>query len=420
MIIRCQRRPVSSYKHGKKLSWHFSASTSSGGRALHIAHSFSFHLFLAWCFYFTWIPCLVNLDPSRIQALIMLLRAFTSLFLLTGLVSGAPLEARDVETASTASSKGKGSWTSIAPIALHPRQEHGAVAFDSNTIYIIGGIYEQQPDGSFPTVTTVQKYTISTNKWSTVASLPMPLNHPNSAVVNGKIYVMGGLTTTADPTFWQATGSCFMYDPSSNKWTTVATMPKGREIGSASVGVRGTTIYLAGGLSNTSLTPADEEGTVGIFTSFCTQTKKFTTLPNMPAGRDHAGVGLIDNNLYVLGGRYGGHNNTKNTVYRYNINSNCWDTGLAKLPTATGGCASGVIGNQIFLFGGEGYQKTADGLFPGTQAYDVKKNSWSSYANMDVPRHGTAGAAIGNRIYIPGGGLHMGGLPTNYSSYLKL
>lgn len=312
-----------------------------------------------------------------------------------------------------------GSWTPVSSIPIAPRQEHGAIKFDEDTLYIIGGVING-PDGSNPTVTTVQKYSIGIDEWTSVADLPIPLNHPNSAVVNGKIYVLGGLTVTESPTFWNATGYSYEYDPESDVWTEIGGLPEGRWTGSASVGVSGTTVYLAGGLANTNLTD-DEEGTISVFTSYNTVTKSFAILADMPEPRDHAGVGLVNGMLYVLGGRAYGHNNTKDTVFAYDIEEDCWTTDLAPLPIPRGGYASGVIGTQIFLVGGEGDQDTASGVFPQNQAYDTATDSWESYASMDVPRHGTAGVAIGNKLYIPGGGLLEGGDgKTNYTSYFEV
>ncbi|CZR69821.1 uncharacterized protein PAC_19721 [Phialocephala subalpina] len=338
----------------------------------------------------------------------MFLHTLSTLFLLLGLISSTTILAPH-----------SGSWTAIAPIALQPRQEHGAIKLNNTTFYILGGIYPFT-NSTYPTVTTVQKYSLPTNLWTTVAPLPLPLNHPNSAVVNGKIYVLGGLTTVADSTtFWNATGACFEYDPTLDVWTSIGELPKGRWTGSAAVSVSGSTVYLAGGLANTNLTD-DEEGTISLFTSYDVVTKRFAVLPDMPEPRDHAGVGMVDNKLYVLGGRAYGHNNTKDTVFAYDLESNCWSTGLAPMPIARGGGASGVIGTQIFVIGGEGDQDTASGVSPQNQAYDTATNTWGSYASMDIPRHGTAGVAIGDRVYIPGGGLHEGGLPTNYTSYFQL
>jgi N-acetylneuraminic acid mutarotase len=240
----------------------------------------------------------------------------------------------------------------------------------------------------------------------------MPLNHPNSAVVNDKIYVLGGPTPTNDSYLWNATGASFEYDPTANKWTKICELPEGREIGSAAVGVRGSTVYLARGQTYLSLI-GGAEGTTSIFTSYNVKTKQFAVLPPMPEPRDHAGVGLVGNKLYVLGGRDYEQNNTKNTAFAYDIERNHWSTGLATMPMARAGCSSGVIGTHIFTFGGEG-------VFPQNQAYDTATNTWTSYAPMDIPRHGTAGVAVGNRVYIPGGGLLSGAGPTNYTSYFEL
>lgn len=332
-----------------------------------------------------------------------------------GLIPSAANKLHDGDTTAKA-----GSWTAIAPIAAQPRQEHGAIKFDDDSFYIIGGVIPGE-DGTFPTVTMVQRYSISADAWTSVADLPLPLNHPNSAVVNGKIYVLGGLTTVdSDPNFWNATGDCFEYDPESDLWTGIGTLPANRWTGSAAVGVKNTTVYLAGGLANTNLT-GDEEGTIQLLTSYDVVTKQFAILPDMPEPRDHAGVGLVGNMLYVLGGRAFGHNNTKNTVFAYDLESGRWRDDFAAMPTARGGCASGVLDNEmIFAIGGEGDQNTESGVFPQNEAYDVVTNRWTSYASIDVPRHGTAGVVMGSRLFIPGGGLHEGGLPTNYSSYFQL
>jgi len=66
--------------------------------------------------------------------------------------------------------------------------------------------------------------------------------------------------------------------------------------------VHGNVVYLAGGLKYTNLT-LDDEATVPLFSSYDTITGKWTALPDMPAPRDHAGKGVVGDNLYVLGGR---------------------------------------------------------------------------------------------------------------------
>ena len=40
---------------------------------------------------------------------------------------------------------------------------------------------------------------------------------------------------------------------------------------------------------------------------------------------------------------------------------------------------------------------------PQTELYDPRSNTWTSLAAMLSPRHGIGAAAIGPRIYVPGG-----------------
>jgi N-acetylneuraminic acid mutarotase len=256
----------------------------------------------------------------------------------------------------------------------------------------------------------VQKYSISKDNWTTVAPIPIALNHPNAAVVNDKIYVLGGLASAGG--IWSASNMSAVYDPVTNKWTTLPPFPAGRAVGAAAVGVDGTTIYLAGGLLNTILSN-DTEETTTMVTSFDTVSNIWAKLPNMPAPRDHAGAGLVDRKLYVLGGRAFGHWNVVNTVFSFDLRTKIWMTGLAPMPTARGGCASATIGTKIYTAGGEGNVNDPLNIFHDMQAYDTATNKWTILKNMTTALHGTSAASLNDRVYIPGGGTALGGFPTN-------
>ena len=67
--------------------------------------------------------------------------------------------------------------------------------------------------------------------------------------------------------------------------------------------------------------------------------------------------------------------------------------------------ATAVLAGRIFLFGGE---ETAR-VFAENEVYDPTTDSWTTMAPMPTPRHGTGAATVGDTIYIPGGGLTVGG-----------
>ncbi|KAF1988983.1 galactose oxidase [Aulographum hederae CBS 113979] len=219
--------------------------------------------------------------------------------------------------------------------------------------------------------------------------------------------------------FWNASARCAVFDPKADKWTELADVPKGRAVGSAAVGVSGSKILLAGGLLNTNLTDGAQD-TVTLMSVYDVESRKWEVLPDMPEPRDHAGVGMVRGVLYVLGGRSFGNLNVVDTVFGYDIKKRIWKRDLAKMPTGRGGCGSATFGDVIFTFGGEGDPETASGVWPQTEGYDVVRNRWMKFKDMDVPRHGTGAVAVGKRIYISGGGLTIGGDPSNYSSYFSV
>lgn len=135
-----------------------------------------------------------------------------------------------------------GEWTPIAPIATYERQEFTTVTLNTTNIYMIGGVIPLSSTGDpFPTVTYMQTYSLPKDEWTSVAPVPVALNHPNAAVVEGKIYLLGGLTP-GEPATWVASSACFVYDPVGDEWTSLGDMPDGR--GSAAVGVREKTMYV--------------------------------------------------------------------------------------------------------------------------------------------------------------------------------
>ena len=297
-------------------------------------------------------------------------------------------------------------WKPLAPIAGGPRQEHSVVALGDD-VYILGGI-ERNQTGGFVTTDRVEVYNTEYNNWSSVAPLPVAMNHLNVATVDGKIYVVGGLSGGLS---WRALRDAYTYDPEDDSWTNLPPMPAGTERGSSAVGVRGTDIFLAGGMR--SLTPevGGLQDTVDTVSSFSVTTGRWTTLSSMPGARDHSGGVIIDNTFYVVGGRDRGQANVRGNVYALDLNMNQW-TEREPMPTPRGGIAVGVVKDKIYAFGGEGNPaEGSNSVFDDNEVYDVRRNRWQVLAPMDVPRHGTAAVAIGNRIYVPGGGNAAGGSP---------
>ncbi len=326
---------------------------------------------------------------------------------------GHPAPAGGARTA-TAPTYGNG-WRPLAPIAGGPRQEHSAAAV-GHRIYVVGGVLAD-PAGGFPTTDRVEVYDSRRDRWSEAAPLPVPMNHPNVAAVGGRLYVLGGLSAGDS---WQALPDSFVYDPRADRWTRLPPMPSGMARGSAAVGVRGTRIYLAGGMRTLTPAPGGIQDTVDTVSSYDVVTGRWQTLPSLPQARDHVGGAIIGTTFYVVGGRDRGQVNVRDTVYAFDLRSRRWSQ-RAPMPTARGGVAAAAVGASIYVFGGEGNHDGTgpDAVFAETEAYHTAHDRWRRLVPMPVPRHGTAAVAIGGTIYIPGGGVAGGGAPVDVNDSFR-
>lgn len=326
--------------------------------------------------------------------------------------------------------KGGGTWQDLGPIALQPRQEHTAVVLNATTLALVGGIIPvaNGSGGNSPSdwVTTdmFQLYNAATETWALGPSLPFAVNHPNTVVVENKLYLLGGLEPDAQGN-WVATGKSYVLDltaldgssSSSASWRPLASAPADLVAGSAAVGAgRDGRVYLAGGLRQ--LIPQD---TVASVLAYDTAADAWLAPSELPAaaatmpggGRDHAGSAVVDGTLYVVGGRRNGQENVRDTVFALDLRDPAagWATRAGRMPTPRGGLAAAAVGRRIYTFGGEGNPANGSmGVFPESEVYDVERDCWERLEPMELPRHGLWAVALADGgVYLPGGGIRQGG-----------
>ena len=76
-------------------------------------------------------------------------------------------------------------------------------------IYVLGGIGKDKALSSFEVYDAVE------DKWTILASLPIPNHHGSLGIVNDKIYLIGGFV---DLTWRHANGIIYQYDIQTNIW----------------------------------------------------------------------------------------------------------------------------------------------------------------------------------------------------------
>jgi hypothetical protein len=183
-------------------------------------------------------------------------------------------------------------WTRIAdlPVGL----THIGVATDGSNIYLAGGYPEKSGGGQTFSTTAVWAYNIGTNTysampslpsargggalvllgttlhyfggsdsarsdsgshwtlslsggtgWVAAASLPTPRNHLGGAAIGGKVYAVGGQSGQDAAAIYRS--DVHAYDPSTDAWTAVASLPAGRSHMSASTFAMDGRIIVLGG-----------------------------------------------------------------------------------------------------------------------------------------------------------------------------
>jgi N-acetylneuraminic acid mutarotase len=182
-------------------------------------------------------------------------------------------------------------------------QETAAVALDGQ-VFVLGGF-----EGLVVT-DKAQIYDVAGDSWSLAPTLPGAVHHANAALVGGTIFVVGDLRTFN----FTPTGDVWSFDPAVDAdWVPRPTMPRPR--GASVTGVIDGLVYVAGGLAN---------GAVDLVDSYDPATETWTPLAPLPAPRDHACGGVIDGILYVAGGRTGSPDGPQPTLYAYDPGTNEW------------------------------------------------------------------------------------------------
>jgi hypothetical protein len=65
---------------------------------------------------------------------------------------------------------------------------------------------------------------------------------------------------------------------------------------------------------------------------------------------------------------------------------------------------------RIYVAGGEHQDNFLLAAFRAVEAYDPTTNSWEELPNMPMPRHGLAGAVVGERLHLVSGNIQSAGI----------
>jgi hypothetical protein len=292
---------------------------------------------------------------------------------------------------------GSGYWTTAAPMPIY-RSEMAAAVLDGR-IYVGGGL---AGDTQYFTGTTTafQYYDPAANAWSNAAPMPAPLHHLGMAALGGRIYVTGGYD---GEDFNIDVEQAWAYDPGANAWSPIADMPAPRAA-HAAVALGGL-LYVVGGVGPDSARLWTYDP--------ATNTWDASRAP-LPAPREHLTAAAVGGKLYAIAGRWFPPGNVA-TLEEYDPVANTW-TARASIPTARSGLTSAALDGRIHVTGGE--DLASSNTFPQHEVYDPATGSWASYPPLPTSRHGLPSAVLDGKWYVIGGGLLAGN--QTYSSLTNI
>lgn len=289
-------------------------------------------------------------------------------------------------------------WSKGPPLPS-PRLEAGVTAV-GQSVAVVGGFDSDQQAG-LDVTTHADLFDTLESKWSSLPDAPVARHHVQLAAIGSTIYLLGGLDGAPDASMnYPARGDSYALDTAepTPTWRTLAAMPAGFERGSAAVVVAPPRIYLFGGAATT------DAISTNLVYDITTNTWLTDAVPDLPAKRSHpAAMRRVDGTFIVVGGLSGLASDTaQSDVYVLPTGDTMWKTGAA-MPEQRGGCAYGVIGGSLICAGGE----AGTSALTYTQGYDPLSDAWTDFPLMPEPTAGTLGAAVGQRLFVPGGARHL-------------
>jgi large repetitive protein len=223
-----------------------------------------------------------------------------------------------------------------------PNNQFGPIVALGTKLYVIGGTSGPKTTGD------VSIYDTTTGNWSAGPALPSPRQFGGAAVLNGKIYLVGGRgyqgATLVDLSDLE------VLDPTTNAWHSAAAMPTARGSLAFVADPTGGMIYAIGGWNSNKMNPSGKNE------AYNPATNTWQELSRLPTPRMLAGAGLLNGKIYILGG------STNRVMYSaveaFDIAAGTWSARMA-LPTVRPNASAVTYEGTLFVTAGNVCQGSA-------------------------------------------------------------
>lgn len=276
-------------------------------------------------------------------------------------------------------------WTNRtpSPTFVYGYESWAAVAACQNKIYVIG-------------VGVNEVYDPETDTWENRTSMPIQRYALEANVVDGKIYVISG-QIPAGLGVIDASNANEVYDPANDSWTEMAPIPTPVVLYASAV--LDDKIYIIGGINHTSYWDRKYNSTMIQVQIYDPKTDQWTQgtpiLIGVSAAAASATTGLLaPKRIYVIGGntidQSGSYTYFSDTTQIYDLETGNWSIG-AQMPTGRSSLSIANINDVLYAMGGT-----------NKSLYDVTLPGNFSQAEWEAAMNKIASARVhANEKYIP-------------------
>lgn len=241
-------------------------------------------------------------------------------------------------------------------------------------IWIMGGLQNGVA------LQTVESFDPKTGAWETGPPLPIPLHHAAAATYRGEVVILGGASDNI------AEGSNKVFALRGGNWVELPSLTHARAAPAAAV--VGDKLVAVGGQNAKQLVPQTE-----VFDG-----SSWKDAADMPTPREHLAAVSDGTYVYTIGGRFLSSDKNSAALERFDPQSGQW-TKLVGMPTPRGSYGATYIDGRILAVGGEEPTRVLNVV----EMYDISEAKWSTLPPMPTPRHAEVVATVGNTVYVIGG-----------------
>lgn len=262
---------------------------------------------------------------------------------------------------------------------MHAARSNLGVAVVNGKIYAIGGNTQNGIVG------TNEEYDPEMDTWTFKTPMPTPRDGFGIAVYQNKVYCIGGVNCNATE----------VYDPATDTWETKASMPTARW--QLEANVVNDKIYLMGGEPNQTLNEVYDPATNSWITKASIPYIEWGNLNQ--AGVYSASV-VIDDQIYWIGvvGFFYSPLGFKLLNQQYSPKNDSWSLRApppSDITPQAAGMTTGVWApKRIYVFGDDGYNSV----------YDPATDTWQYGKRISPTRHDIGVAVVNDKLYVIGGG----------------